>query len=122
MGLPRDVYNPGVTLLRGALALVLSCALGARPAVAAMQERGPVLSGVAAATPPAAVGLHVGALRLQTFALTSSAFRSHGLFAPRFDGQWTDAGTVASLLRAAELASAADEAGQLSAPPPRPLA
>ena len=45
-----------------------------------------------------------------------------GLFAPRFEGQWTDAGTVASLLRAAEQASAADEAGQLSAPPPRPLA
>jgi len=45
-----------------------------------------------------------------------------GLFAPRFDGHWTDAGTVASLLRAAELASAADEAGELSVPPQRPLA
>jgi glucose-1-phosphate thymidylyltransferase len=43
-----------------------------------------------------------------------------GLFARRFDGHWADAGTVASLLRAAELASAADAAGQLSAPPPRP--
>ena len=45
-----------------------------------------------------------------------------GLFARRFDGHWADAGTVASLLRAAELASAADDAGELAAPPPRPLA
>ena len=33
-----------------------------------------------------------------------------------------DAGTVASLLRAAELASAADEAGDLAPPPQRPSA
>jgi len=43
-----------------------------------------------------------------------------GLFAPRYDGEWTDAGTVASLLRAGELAAAADAAGLLLAPPQRP--
>ncbi len=47
---------------------------------------------------------------------------SGGLFAPRFDGHWADAGTVPSLLRAAELASTADESGDLAAPPQRPLA
>ncbi len=44
------------------------------------------------------------------------------LFARRFEGAWADAGTVASLLRAAELASAADEAGKLAPPPQRPSA
>jgi glucose-1-phosphate thymidylyltransferase len=39
-----------------------------------------------------------------------------GLFTRVYDGHWTDAGTVPSLLRAAELASADDEAGTL--PPP----
>jgi glucose-1-phosphate thymidylyltransferase len=43
-----------------------------------------------------------------------------GLYAPRYDGQWTDAGTVASLLRAGELAAAADAAGSLPPPPQRP--
>jgi glucose-1-phosphate thymidylyltransferase len=43
-----------------------------------------------------------------------------GLFAPRYDGEWTDAGTVASLLRAGELAAAADRAGTLPPPPQRP--
>jgi glucose-1-phosphate thymidylyltransferase len=43
-----------------------------------------------------------------------------GLYAPRYEGEWTDAGTVGSLLRAAMLAGAADEAGRLSAPPGRP--
>jgi glucose-1-phosphate thymidylyltransferase len=43
-----------------------------------------------------------------------------GLFAPRYDGHWTDAGTVASLLRAAQLAAAADADGQLAPPPQRP--
>ena len=76
----EDVYNSGVKLLRGAFALILSCALGLQPAVAATRERGPVPSRV---DPTAALdGSRVGALRLQTFALTSSAFRSHGLFAP----------------------------------------
>jgi glucose-1-phosphate thymidylyltransferase len=45
-----------------------------------------------------------------------------GLFTRRFDGHWADAGTVMSLLRAAELAAAADEAGELAAPPQRPVA
>jgi glucose-1-phosphate thymidylyltransferase len=39
-----------------------------------------------------------------------------GLFTEVFEGQWADAGTVPSLLRAAELAAAADHAGTL--PPP----
>src|SRR5919197_3062319 len=36
-----------------------------------------------------------------------------GLYSPVFDGHWTDAGTVASLLRAAELARDDDAAGWL---------
>jgi glucose-1-phosphate thymidylyltransferase len=43
-----------------------------------------------------------------------------GLYAPRYEGQWTDAGTVASLLRASELAAEADAAGTLPPPPQRP--
>jgi glucose-1-phosphate thymidylyltransferase len=43
-----------------------------------------------------------------------------GLYAPRYEGEWTDAGTVGSLLRAAILAGAADETGRLPAPPGRP--
>jgi glucose-1-phosphate thymidylyltransferase len=42
------------------------------------------------------------------------------LFAPRFDGIWTDAGTVTSLIRAAELAEQESNAGRLAAPPARP--
>jgi glucose-1-phosphate thymidylyltransferase len=42
------------------------------------------------------------------------------LFAPVFEGQWADAGTVPSLLRAAELAEADDAAGRLEAPVLRP--
>ncbi len=45
-----------------------------------------------------------------------------GLYAPRYAGHWTDAGTVASLLRAAELAATADAEGQLPPPPQRPTA
>jgi glucose-1-phosphate thymidylyltransferase len=41
---------------------------------------------------------------------------SGGLYSPTYEGHWTDAGTVPSLLRAAELAAADDEAGRL--PPP----
>ena len=43
-----------------------------------------------------------------------------GLFARRFEGLWTDAGTVGSLLRAAELAEQEAGAGRLAAPPARP--
>jgi glucose-1-phosphate thymidylyltransferase len=39
------------------------------------------------------------------------------LFAPVYEGQWADAGTVPSLLRAAEMAEADDKAGHL----PRPI-
>jgi glucose-1-phosphate thymidylyltransferase len=39
-----------------------------------------------------------------------------GLFSRVYDGQWTDAGTVASLLRAAELAAEDYAAGRLAAP------
>jgi glucose-1-phosphate thymidylyltransferase len=39
-----------------------------------------------------------------------------GLYSPVYEGHWTDAGTVPSLLRAAELAAADDAAGRLSAP------
>jgi len=42
------------------------------------------------------------------------------LFAPRFDGIWTDAGTVTSLLRAAELAEQESTAGRLAPPAERP--
>jgi glucose-1-phosphate thymidylyltransferase len=42
------------------------------------------------------------------------------LFAPRFDGIWTDAGTVTSLIRAAELAEQESRSGRLAGPPARP--
>ena len=42
------------------------------------------------------------------------------LFAPRFDGLWTDAGTVTSLIRAAELAEQESRSGRLPDPPTRP--
>jgi glucose-1-phosphate thymidylyltransferase len=44
------------------------------------------------------------------------------LYAPRYEGLWTDAGTVASLVRAAELAEQESQAGRLPAPPERPTA
>jgi glucose-1-phosphate thymidylyltransferase len=43
------------------------------------------------------------------------------LFSPVYEGHWTDAGTVPSLLRAAELAAADDAAGRLSRPVSRPV-
>ena len=43
------------------------------------------------------------------------------LYAPLYEGQWTDAGTVTSLIRAAELAEQESHAGRLSAPPARPI-
>ena len=43
------------------------------------------------------------------------------LFSPVYDGHWTDAGTVPSLLRAAELAAADDAAGRLAPPTIRPV-
>jgi glucose-1-phosphate thymidylyltransferase len=43
-----------------------------------------------------------------------------GLFTRIYDGHWTDAGTVPSLLRASELAGADHDAGRLSDPPERP--
>ncbi len=43
-----------------------------------------------------------------------------GLFTRVYEGHWADAGTVTSLLRAAELASDDAEAGRLAAPPPHP--
>ncbi len=45
---------------------------------------------------------------------------SGGLFAPVYEGQWADAGTVPSLLRAAELSEADDSAGRLLPPVERP--
>lgn len=44
-----------------------------------------------------------------------------GLFTRIYDGHWTDAGTVPSLLRAAELAGAEEREGRLVAPPQRPV-
>ena len=44
------------------------------------------------------------------------------LFTRVYDGHWTDAGTVPSLLRAAELARDDDEAGRLAPPIERPRA
>lgn len=43
-----------------------------------------------------------------------------GLFTRIYDGQWADAGTVPSLIHAAALARADDDAGRLGAPPERP--
>jgi glucose-1-phosphate thymidylyltransferase len=43
------------------------------------------------------------------------------LFAPEWAGEWTDAGTVTSLLRAAELAADDDRAGRLRPPVARPV-
>jgi glucose-1-phosphate thymidylyltransferase len=43
-----------------------------------------------------------------------------GLFTRVYEGHWTDAGTVGSLLRAAELAAEDDRAGRLTAPVERP--
>jgi glucose-1-phosphate thymidylyltransferase len=42
------------------------------------------------------------------------------LYAPVYEGHWTDAGTVPSLLRASELARDDDAAGRLGAPVERP--
>jgi len=42
------------------------------------------------------------------------------LFWRRYEGDWTDAGTVESLLHASQLAAAADGAGQLAPPAQRP--
>jgi glucose-1-phosphate thymidylyltransferase len=44
-----------------------------------------------------------------------------GLYARVFEGQWMDAGTVPSLLRAAELARDDDQAGRLAPPVERPV-
>jgi glucose-1-phosphate thymidylyltransferase len=43
-----------------------------------------------------------------------------GLLTRVYEGEWTDAGTVPSLLRAAELAAADHAAGRLGEPPQRP--
>ncbi len=43
-----------------------------------------------------------------------------GLFWRRYEGSWTDAGTVPSLLRAAEMAAGDASEGRLLPPPPRP--
>jgi glucose-1-phosphate thymidylyltransferase len=43
-----------------------------------------------------------------------------GLFTRVYEGHWTDAGTVQSLLRAAELAASDDADGRLAAPAQRP--
>ncbi|HEX9043602.1 MAG TPA: sugar phosphate nucleotidyltransferase, partial [Candidatus Limnocylindrales bacterium] len=45
-----------------------------------------------------------------------------GLFTRVYEGHWTDAGTVPSLLRAAELARDDHELGRLTPPPQRPSA
>ena len=44
------------------------------------------------------------------------------LFTRIYEGHWTDAGTVPSLMRAAELARDDDESGRLAPPVERPLA
>ena len=44
-----------------------------------------------------------------------------GLYSPVYEGHWTDAGTVPSLLRAAELAADDDAAGRLPPPVSRPV-
>jgi glucose-1-phosphate thymidylyltransferase len=42
------------------------------------------------------------------------------LFARKFEGLWTDAGTVTSLIRAAELAEQESRSSRLAGPPARP--
>jgi glucose-1-phosphate thymidylyltransferase len=44
-----------------------------------------------------------------------------GLYSPVYDGHWTDAGTVPSLLRAAEMAAADAAEGRLAPPVSRPV-
>ncbi len=44
-----------------------------------------------------------------------------GLFSRVFEGHWTDAGTVPSLLRAAEFAAEDHAAGRLPDPPQHPV-
>jgi glucose-1-phosphate thymidylyltransferase len=44
-----------------------------------------------------------------------------GLYTRVYEGDWTDAGTVASLVRATELAARADAAGDLEPPAQRPV-
>jgi glucose-1-phosphate thymidylyltransferase len=46
---------------------------------------------------------------------------SRRLFTRVYDGHWTDAGTVPSLLRAAEMAATDDAAGRLAPPASRPV-
>jgi len=43
------------------------------------------------------------------------------LFSRVYDGHWTDAGTVPSLIRAAEIARDDDDAGRLAPPVERPV-
>ena len=43
------------------------------------------------------------------------------LYSQIYEGHWADAGTVPSLLRAAELAAADDAAGRLAPPVTRPV-
>jgi glucose-1-phosphate thymidylyltransferase len=43
------------------------------------------------------------------------------LYAPRYEGHWTDAGTVPSLLHAAQLAAEDHANGRLVAPRERPI-
>ena len=57
--------------------------------------------------------------RSPTSSTTTS--RTGRLFSRVYDGHWTDAGTVPSLLRAAELARDDDEAGRLAPPIERPV-
>jgi glucose-1-phosphate thymidylyltransferase len=49
-------------------------------------------------------------------------FVQHGhFFAHEYQGHWTDAGTVPSLLRASAMAAEDDQAGRLVAPSARPV-
>jgi len=43
------------------------------------------------------------------------------LYSPVYEGHWTDAGTVESLIRAAEIARDDDHAGNLAPPVERPV-
>ena len=92
-------YNHPMKLLRGALALVLSYALGVQPAVAQMQTRIAVQGAPVAA---AAVPTRAGTISLQSLALTPSA-----LFSPAFNAAPSLAAPSAALVLAAPAAVAA---------------
>lgn len=121
---PGGAYNQGMKLLRGALALVLSYALGVQPAVAQIQTRIAVapVSGVGAAAASAIGASGAGTIRLQALALTPSASLSPALFAPAFNAapSISAPNAAAGLAAPSAFAAAAPAAVFAAAPAPAP--